>query len=375
MARLTARERREAYLREYSYQKKTGKSFFPQVILHDIIVNLFFVLLIVALAILWHATANGTHSGILGPLYEDKADSAVAIYDPRPDWYYFFLFQLLRVFDNPNLLLLGTIIIPSIWMAILITLPVHRPHARAPRLAPPDRDRLRRRDGRAAADAHVEGLERAQHRGRGDRDRAGHHVREGAVLRQLSHAQGDGLGRQHRPEPRQREAELQPRGRARDERQGADAGLQGRRSPTAQIKCIATVVATLTKGGGSPDSQAVACKGFVASCTRSTRPPARAHRYPARVRFFLGITGASGAPYAARVLAGLTAAGAEVGVCASRAAGEVIAYELYRDRSLDPAEAVRRLVAEHGGSADDAVRRGRLVLALRLGLGEASTAT
>ena len=67
------------------------------------------------------------------------------------------------------------------------------------------------------------------------------------------------------------------------------------------------------------------------------------------MRFFLGITGASGAPYAARVLAGLTAAGAEVGVCASRAAGEVIAYELYRDRSLAPAEAVKRLVAEHGG--------------------------
>ena len=54
MARLTARERREAYLREYAYQKKTGKPFFPQVILHDIIVNLFFVLLIVGLAIVWH---------------------------------------------------------------------------------------------------------------------------------------------------------------------------------------------------------------------------------------------------------------------------------------------------------------------------------
>jgi flavin prenyltransferase len=69
------------------------------------------------------------------------------------------------------------------------------------------------------------------------------------------------------------------------------------------------------------------------------------------VRFFLGITGASGAPYAARVLAGLTAAGAEVGVCASRAAGEVIAFEVYRDRSLDPSEAVRRLVDENGGES------------------------
>ena len=67
------------------------------------------------------------------------------------------------------------------------------------------------------------------------------------------------------------------------------------------------------------------------------------------MRFFLGITGASGAPYAARVLAGLTASGAEVGVCASSAAGEVIAYEVYRDRGLDPAAAARRLVDEHGG--------------------------
>ncbi|HYZ81356.1 MAG TPA: UbiX family flavin prenyltransferase [Solirubrobacteraceae bacterium] len=66
-------------------------------------------------------------------------------------------------------------------------------------------------------------------------------------------------------------------------------------------------------------------------------------------RFFVGVTGASGAPYAARLLEGLRAAGAEIGVCVSRAGGEVIAYELYRDRELDPAEAARRLVAEHGG--------------------------
>ena len=67
------------------------------------------------------------------------------------------------------------------------------------------------------------------------------------------------------------------------------------------------------------------------------------------MRVFLGITGASGAPYAARVLDGLAAAGAEVGVCASASAGEVIAWEVYRDRSLAPQAAVERLVAEHGG--------------------------
>ena len=69
------------------------------------------------------------------------------------------------------------------------------------------------------------------------------------------------------------------------------------------------------------------------------------------MRFFVGITGASGAPYAARVLEGLRDAGAEVGVCASASAGEVIAYEVYRDRSLEPQAAVERFVAEHGGEA------------------------
>jgi 4-hydroxy-3-polyprenylbenzoate decarboxylase len=49
------------------------------------------------------------------------------------------------------------------------------------------------------------------------------------------------------------------------------------------------------------------------------------------------------------VLRGLADAGAEIGVCASGAAGEVIAWEVYRDRSIPGPEAVARLVAEHGG--------------------------
>jgi 4-hydroxy-3-polyprenylbenzoate decarboxylase len=72
------------------------------------------------------------------------------------------------------------------------------------------------------------------------------------------------------------------------------------------------------------------------------------------MRVFLGITGASGAPYAARVLDGLVAAGAEVGLCASQAGGTVIAWELYRDRELPGADAVARLVAERGGGTTTA---------------------
>ena len=49
---------------------------------------------------------------------------------------------------------------------------------------------------------------------------------------------------------------------------------------------------------------------------------------------FLGITGASGAPYAARLVQALGAADVELGICISRAGYEVIATELYRDESL-----------------------------------------
>src|SRR5918912_3848190 len=62
----------------------------------------------------------------------------------------------------------------------------------------------------------------------------------------------------------------------------------------------------------------------------------------------LGLTGASGAPYAARVLRALVAAGADVGVVVSRAGAQVIALELYGDREMNPAGAVERFVADHG---------------------------
>ena len=58
---------------------------------------------------------------------------------------------------------------------------------------------------------------------------------------------------------------------------------------------------------------------------------------------FLGITGASGAPYAARLLEALANSGCEVGLCASRAGVEVLATELYGDAQLSPDETLARL--------------------------------
>jgi len=66
---------------------------------------------------------------------------------------------------------------------------------------------------------------------------------------------------------------------------------------------------------------------------------------------FLGITGASGAPYAARLLEALAGAGCEIGVSASSAGIEVLATELYGDPSLPREETLARLLEPASGAA------------------------
>ncbi|HET8892884.1 MAG TPA: UbiX family flavin prenyltransferase [Gaiellaceae bacterium] len=65
---------------------------------------------------------------------------------------------------------------------------------------------------------------------------------------------------------------------------------------------------------------------------------------------FLGITGASGAPYAARLLEALAAADCEIGVSASSVGVEVLATELYRNAKLSRDETLARLL-EHAPQA------------------------
>jgi mono/diheme cytochrome c family protein len=44
---------------------------------------------------------------------------------PRPEWYFFFLFEVLRVIKPPALVPVATIIIPTICMVLLIMLPFY----------------------------------------------------------------------------------------------------------------------------------------------------------------------------------------------------------------------------------------------------------
>jgi flavin prenyltransferase len=67
------------------------------------------------------------------------------------------------------------------------------------------------------------------------------------------------------------------------------------------------------------------------------------------MRVFLGITGASGAAYAARLVQVLAQADVELGVCASSAGLEVLATELYGNARLSRDETLTRLLESASG--------------------------
>ena len=122
--------RRVRYETELAAQKKEGHPFFPYAMFHDTVVNLIIVLMIVVMAVVWHATAGPVdahhpegQNGLLGALYEGKANPAVAVTEPRPEWYFLFLFELLRIFKSPWELIFATIIIPTILMVLLVVWP------------------------------------------------------------------------------------------------------------------------------------------------------------------------------------------------------------------------------------------------------------
>jgi ubiquinol-cytochrome c reductase cytochrome b subunit/menaquinol-cytochrome c reductase cytochrome b/c subunit len=105
---------KEAYLREYSVLKNEGKPFFPYAVAKDGSMALIVMIVIIFLALLFGAE--------LGP----KADPTTTTYVPRPDWYFYFLFEVLRVMKNiPKFTPLATIGVPTICMILLFLLPFY----------------------------------------------------------------------------------------------------------------------------------------------------------------------------------------------------------------------------------------------------------
>jgi menaquinol-cytochrome c reductase cytochrome b/c subunit len=117
-------ERRASFQRYKEDVKKRGKPFYPYAMYHDTVMSLVVVVVIVALACVWKFTAEGAdHVGWLGKLYDDRADPGTVNFVPRPDWYFFFLFYLLRIFKWPESVILGTVGIPTICLILLLALP------------------------------------------------------------------------------------------------------------------------------------------------------------------------------------------------------------------------------------------------------------
>ena len=118
-----AEERRAAFERYKEDVEREGKPFFPYAMFHDTVMSLVVVSVIVALACVWYFTADGTEPGLIGPHYAEEADPGTTSFIPRPDWYFYFLFYLLRIFKWPESVVLGTVGIPTVLMVLLFALP------------------------------------------------------------------------------------------------------------------------------------------------------------------------------------------------------------------------------------------------------------
>jgi cytochrome c2 len=132
MASKLRRAQVEEFRRYKEDVKKEGKSFFPYAIFHDTVMSLVVVVVIIALACVWYFTADGVEAGLLGPWYAEKADPGTISFIPRPDWFFYFLFYLLRVFKWPESVVLGTVGVPTIALVLLLALPFYdrRPERR-----------------------------------------------------------------------------------------------------------------------------------------------------------------------------------------------------------------------------------------------------
>jgi menaquinol-cytochrome c reductase cytochrome b/c subunit len=104
---------KEEYLREYAILKSAGKPFFPYAVAKDSLMGCLVVAVIITLSLVLGAE--------LGP----KTNATTTTYTPRPEWYFFFLFELLRVIKPANFVGLATIGIPTLGMILLFLLPFY----------------------------------------------------------------------------------------------------------------------------------------------------------------------------------------------------------------------------------------------------------
>jgi mono/diheme cytochrome c family protein len=107
---MNEREKQE-YLRKYQQAKEKGVPFFPDILFKDAVVSLIIFIVLASLAY------------FVGAPLEDRANPADTSYNPRPEWYFIFLFQLLKYFPG-NLEVIGVVVIPTLGILLLFLLPL-----------------------------------------------------------------------------------------------------------------------------------------------------------------------------------------------------------------------------------------------------------
>jgi mono/diheme cytochrome c family protein len=103
-------QEKQAYQESYQQAKQKGVPFFPDALVKDAIVSLVVFLILVGLA------------ALVGAPLEAHADPSDASYTPRPEWYFLFLFQLLKYFPG-RLEVVGVFVLPTLAIALLLALP------------------------------------------------------------------------------------------------------------------------------------------------------------------------------------------------------------------------------------------------------------
>jgi mono/diheme cytochrome c family protein len=103
---------KQEYKERYEAQKQRGVKFFPDIIYKDMIVAFGIFVILVILAT------------FIGVKPEPRADPNDANYIPRPEWYFLFLFQMLKYFPG-SIEWVGTAVVPAVAVLALLLLPFY----------------------------------------------------------------------------------------------------------------------------------------------------------------------------------------------------------------------------------------------------------
>lgn len=105
---------KKAYDKDYAQAKKTGKPFFPYAIFKDTIVAGLVVVATIILAITVRVEVG------------EPVNPSTTDFVPRPEWYFYFAFELLKIFANQNALtpvIMATFMVPNILIILLVIWP------------------------------------------------------------------------------------------------------------------------------------------------------------------------------------------------------------------------------------------------------------